>query len=1455
MLDVSKFFKQDIVTPNPILKPVIIITDPSTEELLFTLTQDNEELLDNSGNSLRTINCISKVSNVRISNDYDSKKLKINRLRCTIYNYYDVNTKITEYINGSIVSKNLYLFYKSPTTNIINIGNNIGDYDCALVYRGEINRLDFNDDSLKISAEDRTQIKISNKTVPYMSIDKLSTEIQNNILTSYKQDDAVVPMTFGAVDKAPTLPYYANTTDRYMNLLLDSVPTHSHYRTAKIPSLLDSGTVYASNNDYYLYVKEGDDYVILDHALYTIPYQNQMFPKFLLQSISGISYNYILPELAPEEESDFKLWDMKGFYQRQVQSAMASDGSVLDLYGVTIDTLSNENFSGENKINNNNNYPRVWYRQGDNVSSGSANFDTGLKYYDQNTEKGAGRWIILKLDKGISSSLLNIMMEGNWAGNTFLACDYKLMQGETETESSLIPNFTTTPEDSKTGFFVVPIAPEIWGNVLADAFNDLTDVAGRQAVANIINCTNDEQLEIAEELDLAQDTSALQELNTPMENFYENAPINLRSSDNKSESNKYWGTFGNMGSTEPTWLNINGLYYGETGSATNRLTQTADFCDSLLIYEYFPPYWQNNYSYQQKLLMNNIGLVQSVKVDNISEKEIYASIVGRKSNLYTESVNYDTYIDELDTSINLEDVPLQDLILGPDGELPEDFDVLMEAFYEVCKNTYRDVIYPHSLGTDYVTNNFWLDGWPKLYANDEIHRQYVEGEIWDYALSQNWALYFQNVDDSPLVNNYGFFKEFMFKPLLSIGRSLIKLKFMQRCHEHDFGLTDDEVMYQHFYGSTGWVFGDTDTWLVEGIMADNDSEFVSMIDQDNIRKSDATMEYLFTSRQWTKAIAKDLFEYLYQTDIEYDQGSPLGFDNPYKFKYLINRGILKLNTESPHEYYPVFSASWYGTTVPEYPLDETREYTWNSLPNEINNVADLRDNFYIYLDDLYSSLNKMLYSVRDHFNALGGGNGTDWGDFQSYGASESELQHVLYNPFPPVEFNLDEWAENNQWVLGPSHNDFDNAILDTYFNQVLASAAEYSLELSDNPNNFSTDGVIQKPCDIVMNILSNEMEYSKWDSNQVAGESVIWPDFNGYDQDSLDLSREIHGSWKMGFSINKKTDGKRLIEDILKESKSYPRFNSVGKFGFINIKDSYTYDDIDKIIDIQDILKYKFTETKRENVITSAKMFYRYDNGNNKYSMDYKTQIGQYLPEYMGTGYAHYNLDIIDGHKDINLKYHSDKNTVEKFMKYTLMNNCNTHNIVEMTLPLSYMDLSVSDKIHIPLINNEKIFDIDYSVVDYKNSQVIYPLWLILETNLGVDSLKIKAYQLHYLDTDDNHGFYFEGEELSIVGNMQEYHSTLTFTTGQPVPNWNYNPNATVDSGIQIPYFDLTGNTSVGTEDLVYVSQSLINNDYDLTSMDIEKLKYNSDGTLNTTILDPNTVAELTEFMMFNAPL
>ena len=205
---------------------------------------------------------------MKTSNDFDSKTLKTNRLRCSLYNYYDSINTLTTKIDNNIIGKNLYLFYKSPTTNIININEIISDYDCALIFAGEISRVKFNDKTLELTAEDKTQIKMGDKKVPSLRLDKMDLNIQESVTEKYKKDNAVIPMTFGQVDKAPVLPYVEPQNSKYLKILFDVQPTSSTFQTARIPSLLDSTPVGASN--FYLYTKQDDSYLILEHQANTV---------------------------------------------------------------------------------------------------------------------------------------------------------------------------------------------------------------------------------------------------------------------------------------------------------------------------------------------------------------------------------------------------------------------------------------------------------------------------------------------------------------------------------------------------------------------------------------------------------------------------------------------------------------------------------------------------------------------------------------------------------------------------------------------------------------------------------------------------------------------------------------------------------------------------------------------------------------------------------------------------------------------------------------------------------------------------------------------------------------------------------------------------------------------------------------------------------------------------------
>ena len=232
------------------------------------------------------------------------------------------------------------------------------------------------------------------------------------------------------------------------------------------------------------------------------------------------------------------------------------------------------------------------------------------------------------------------------------------------------------------------------------------------------------------------------------------------------------------------------------------------------------------------------------------------------------------------------------------------------------------------------------------------------------------------------------------------------------------------------------------------------------------------------------------------------------------------------------------------------------------------------------------------------------------------------------------------------------------------------------------------------------------------------------------------------------------------------------------------------------------------------------------------------------MPEYTSTGYDNYQIDSEDTHRNINYRYHTNVETMTDFLNYTLLNSCNPHNEINFKLTLNNIKLSVGDILHIPLINNEKAFNIDYSKVDYLNGQPIYPLWIIMSTDVGLDGIKIKAIQLHYLGTtnqisDGNHGFIFPEEDgYDIVGNVMQYNTNYKLYDGIPIPNWNFNPNATIHNGIEIPYYDSSGDGNIGVDDLQKVLNYINGDNSELTDEQIERLTYKSSSIDILTVVD-----------------
>ena len=75
------------------------------------------------------------------------------------------------------------------------------------------------------------------------------------------------------------------------------------------------------------------------------------------------------------------------------------------------------------------------------------------------------------------------------------------------------------------------------------------------------------------------------------------------------------------------------------------------------------------------------------------------------------------------------------------------------------------------------------------------------------------------------------------------------------------------------------------------------------------------------------------------------------------------------------------------------------------------------------------------------------------------------------------------------------------------------------------------------------------------------------------------------GSYKVMFSITKKMNSKKLIEDIAKNTTVIPYFKSTeigSALNFTHIKSIYELSDVDETIKSKDVISYSFTRTKIE---------------------------------------------------------------------------------------------------------------------------------------------------------------------------------------------------------------------------------------------------------------------------------
>jgi len=307
--------------------------------------------------------------------------------------------------------------------------------------------------------------------------------------------------------------------------------------------------------------------------------------------------------------------------------------------------------------------------------------------------------------------------------------------------------------------------------------------------------------------------------------------------------------------------------------------------------------------------------------------------------------------------------------------------------------------------------------------------------------------------------------------------------------------------------------------------------------------------------------------------------------------------------------------------------------------------------------------------------------------------------------------------------------------------------------------------LIKNPADIIHHLIKEEIGVERGVNEQEAKGARDYHKFRFFNEGQSEFQ-----PWNFGFTVDKKINSKKLIEEIAKSTKLFPKFRNDGEFGFSYIKDLYSLahiqsqvggtQDIKELIKNEDIISYKFSKTPLDQVYTRVKVLYNkdYDDGELKKDTDWLfiedlfSNQSIIHRDYYGFSEEIEEEGAYKGGQELvfESEYIRHEGTAKALRHFLLGWHKEQHNIVELKLPLSYIGLEIGDTITFnEMIEGIKINGEDYSrnyVLNNKgthpgedplpwyiqrNGQVIYPIWFITETRKNIDSVQIKAIQIH----------------------------------------------------------------------------------------------------------------------------
>ena len=255
------------------------------------------------------------------------------------------------------------------------------------------------------------------------------------------------------------------------------------------------------------------------------------------------------------------------------------------------------------------------------------------------------------------------------------------------------------------------------------------------------------------------------------------------------------------------------------------------------------------------------------------------------------------------------------------------------------------------------------------------------------------------------------------------------------------------------------------------------------------------------------------------------------------------------------------------------------------------------------------------------------------------------------------------------------------------------------------------------------------------------------------DIENLDKIRADNTDISLAFSVKENINSKKLLENIARNTRLFPRFSTSGEFSFSSI--NKTYGSFDEEIKQEDIINFQFTRTPSENIYTLVNVKYKKDYAEDEYTRETgycdgydffgnsengaevykKDDQGNYQWDSNGYNYSFLGIEREDNILEFESDFIRTYESAVNLRNYLYLLNCNQHTIVKCTIPLKYIKLQVGDVIKFDKLNNNvKAFGEDYTSNNvFRNGQEIYPFFIITSVTKSSKDIKVECMQLHNL--------------------------------------------------------------------------------------------------------------------------